>query len=142
MPITKTPERFVFRESRLTQLTKAIGENEGERREQFINELFNLLHNREMALPALDRPEVLRIKNSDGWMAIDEIASYATTDVAVALLDRAKQDHAFRKLVSESHPLDGGVEVEAFTLAIVNLKTAKVDHRPYLELAREIGATI
>ncbi len=47
----------------------------------------------------------------------------------------AKQNDIIKKIITESHKLDDGIEVETFALALATLRDRKEDDTPYLELA-------
>lgn len=59
-------------------------------------------------------------------------------DVVKLLLDEAKRNDKVKKVLAETHELEGGVQVEAFALAIATIRDSKEDDSPYLGLAEEI----
>lgn len=93
---------------------------------------------KELLLHCLECPDKLKIKNEEGYTIGDTIASYAPTDVVKLLLESAKTNDIIKKIIAETHELDGGIEVETFALAIATIRDKKEDDSPYLGLAKEI----
>ena len=117
-----------------------IDQKSGQEKELEIEGFFDLLaQSRELGLFALERPNALRIQNSDGWRVSDHIASYAQKEVVLAFLDRVKSDEMHKKLIGEVHKIYPDNELASFTLAIINLRTQGIDDKPYFGLAEELG---
>lgn len=93
---------------------------------------------KELLSHCLENPNKLKIKDKSRFTLADTIASYAPTDVVKVLLDSAKTNDTIKKVIAETHELDGGIEVETFALAIATLRERKEDTAHYEELAKEI----
>jgi len=93
---------------------------------------------KELLLYCLENPDKLRIRGVEGYTIADTIASYGPTDVVKLLLERAKTDDKIKKLVAETHELEGGVQIETFALAIATIRSRDEDDTPYMALANEI----
>ena len=92
----------------------------------------------DLLLHCLEYPSKLKIKSEERYTIGDTIASYAPTDVVKLLLDSAKTNIEVKKIIAETHELDGGIEVETFALAIATIRERNGDDEPYMELAKEI----
>jgi|GEM_PF-6972907 hypothetical protein len=93
---------------------------------------------RNLLLHCIENPTKLKIKSEDGYTIADTLASYAPAEVVKLLLDTAKTNYEIKKIIAETHELEGGIEVETFALAIATLRDRKEDASPYMELAKEI----
>ncbi len=97
---------------------------------------------KELLLYCTSNPEKLKIKSTEGFTIADTIASYAPTNVVKLLLDTAKTNDPVKKIIAETHELEGGIEVETFALAIATLRNRHEDTMPYTQLAKEIRVAI
>lgn len=85
-----------------------------------------------------ETPDRFRIKDPDGIMLIDTIASYGPPELVKQLLERAKKDEDVKWLIAENHKVDHGIILDTFDLAILTIRDEHEDDAPYKELEKEI----
>ncbi len=150
MPFRERPPKETYANSHqlaVKRLVQQIERSSDERKEQLVGRFFELLvNNPEFATAALEKIDGkldhLRIKDSDGWLAMFQIASYSATSAVTRLLQLASVDESYKLLVAEEHELIGGVTMSSFALAVATLKDRGEDIGNYRQMAKELGVEV